>query len=206
MKHLPVFGISLSLLVFAGCGNQIDSTTHIITEASTTPPTENMEEFKQKFLDFSVKANEVYELSPEQLADGNETWNQDSNSLNMEIGYDFQLITDTAKFAIQNNLTQFINPTDAALGWAGGNAAFWAPLSNKTKDSSQFTVLRDKEMNKMGDQSEYSELRMGTYLSVIYHVRIKNVILHYMYVIDPKQKDQLLGKISDRVRKIEASL
>ncbi|TND09895.1 MAG: hypothetical protein FD123_823 [Bacteroidetes bacterium] len=191
MKCPSLFSIGFVLLLFASCSTHNNSGI-------------GLSEFKKKFQDFSIPAEDIYPASNDQLIRGNANWKEDSCDLYMKLSYNFELVNDSSFFFIQNNLTQFKNKDDTKLGWDLGGTIFWTGfLKKKFFRVKDFTIFKNSRINAIGDYSEYSELPIGDYLIIVLHVRLNDLIIHYAYLVRPEQKEDLLKQVFSRIKNIK---
>jgi len=195
MKIIEISYVILGAgLLFAGCNNESPQGAD---KDSIQAPSE------KRFLDFNVSVQEIYGLKGDIKVDSI----TNDQSLYTKFEYNFELTQGGSNYFVVNSLTQFHNEEDLMKGWEIGEESFYGGIFSEGADTSEFSVFRSTELYKLGDYSEYSELRKPSgEIAVIYHLRVFNTILNYGYVIDPKDKERLMKLLVKKVDKLKPFL
>lgn len=163
------------------------------------------EEFINKYSDFISNTLDLYSFENSRVIQENSSFKSEYKELNQSIEFEFDLSTDSTKYYILNNLSEFNNSEDVEIGWSLGEAAFWSSLLNHTKKE-DFKYYRNQTKYSMGDLSEYSELPIGNLIMLIYHIKWNNFIIQYSQIINLSLKETYMKKIEDNFSQLKKGL
>jgi hypothetical protein len=195
----------LLFLTFYSCQNeQKKQLVHIETSEIENPEADKF--FLSKFSKIITNTIEIYGIDSSLYNNEINSLSSESNYLDKQIQFKFDLFTDTCRYFIINSLYEVKEKKYIKSDWDALQSGIWKGLLNKTKKT-DYTFFRNKKVNAIGDESEYSEIPVKSFdnhVMVIYQIRLGKYIIQYAQIINVKKKNELITKIIQNIRSIKS--